>query len=135
MASVTQPPTEVPSAQEWKDLLEEVLPHQGNWTEEEYLVLTDHRTRLVEFTDGFLEVLPMPTDKHQGILQGSVETMPRPVYRNTGSSTRKRKPLPSSTCAEMFMKKPASTGVGNRRRRFCCHVFPSPSRRFSTRIE
>ena len=68
MASATQPTTELPSAQKWKDLLEELLPPQGVWSEEEYLVLTDHRNRLVEFTDGFLEVLPMPTDKHQGIL-------------------------------------------------------------------
>ena len=68
MASATQPTTELPSAQEWKDLLEQILPPQGEWSEEEYLVLTDHRSRLVEFTDGFLEVLPMPTDKHQGIL-------------------------------------------------------------------
>ena len=29
-----------------------------DWTEEEYLSLTDHTTRLVEFTDGFLELLP-----------------------------------------------------------------------------
>jgi Uma2 family endonuclease len=56
------------SSQEWKDVLEEILPSQGKWSEEEYLVLTDHRNRLVEFTDGFLEVLPMPTDKHQAIL-------------------------------------------------------------------
>src|SRR5271165_5349169 len=68
MATVSQLTTCRPSTQEWKDLLEELLPPQGNWTEEEYLVLTDHRNRLVEFTDGFLEVLPMPTDKHQGIL-------------------------------------------------------------------
>jgi len=68
MASATQPTTELPSAQEWKDLLEQILPPQGEWSEEEYLVLTDHRNRLVEFTDGFLEILPMPTDKHQGIL-------------------------------------------------------------------
>ncbi len=68
MASVTPPATEVLAAQEWKDVLEEILPRQGEWSEEEYLVLTDHRNRLVEFTDGFLEVLPMPTDKHQGIL-------------------------------------------------------------------
>ena len=68
MASATQPTTELPSAQEWKDLLEQILPPQGEWSEEAYLVLTDHRNRLVEFTDGFLEVLPMPTDKHQGIL-------------------------------------------------------------------
>ena len=43
-------------------------PPQGRWTEDEYLVLTEHRNRLVEFTDGFLEVLPTPTDKHQAIL-------------------------------------------------------------------
>ncbi len=52
----------------WKDLLAELLPPQGLWTEEKYLVLTDHTNRLVEFTDGILEVLPMPTDKHQSIL-------------------------------------------------------------------
>ncbi len=30
--------------------------------------MTDHRNRLVEFTDGILDILPMPTDKHQAIL-------------------------------------------------------------------
>lgn len=50
-------------------MLEEILPQQGAWSEEEYLVLTDHSNRLVEFTDGFLEVLPLPTDRHQAILQ------------------------------------------------------------------
>ena len=59
----------LPLGQEWKDVLEELLPPQGRWSEEEYLVLTDHRNRLVEFTDGFLEVLPMPTDKHQSVLK------------------------------------------------------------------
>ena len=68
MATVTTLTTAVPSAQEWKDVLEEILPPQGRWSEDEYLVLTDHRNRLVEFTDGFLEILPMPTDKHQAIL-------------------------------------------------------------------
>jgi len=68
MATVPQLMTTLPSTQEWKDMLEEILPPQGTWSEEEYLVLTDHRSRLVEFTDGFLEVLPMPTDKHQAIL-------------------------------------------------------------------
>jgi Uma2 family endonuclease len=68
MATVTTLTTALPSAQDWKDVLEEILPPQGRWSEDEYLVLTDHRNRLVEFTDGFLEVLPMPTDKHQAIL-------------------------------------------------------------------
>jgi Uma2 family endonuclease len=68
MSSATTPTTAPPSPQEWKDVLEELLPPQGRWSEDEYLVLTDHRNRLVEFTDGFLEILPMPTDKHQAIL-------------------------------------------------------------------
>src|ERR1700724_1274637 len=69
MASATQPTTDLPSPEEWKDMLEEILPRQGQWSEAEYLVLTDHRNRLVEFTDGFLEVLPMPTDNHQMLLK------------------------------------------------------------------
>jgi Uma2 family endonuclease len=52
-----------------KDVLEQILPQQGEWTEEQYLALTDHTTRLIEYTDGFLEPLPMPTDRHQCILQ------------------------------------------------------------------
>ena len=76
MATGPQPTTALPSAQEWKDLLEEILPPQGEWSEDEYLVLTDHRNRLVEFTDGFLEVLPMPTDKHQGIAGVSLSRFP-----------------------------------------------------------
>ncbi len=69
MATASELTTDVPSAPAWKDLLEEILPRQGQWSEQEYLVLTEHRTRLIEFTDGFLEVLPMPTDKHQAILR------------------------------------------------------------------
>jgi Uma2 family endonuclease len=51
-----------------KNSLKDILPKQGDWTEEQYLALTDHSNRLVEYTDGFLEVLPMPTDRHQSIL-------------------------------------------------------------------
>ncbi len=42
-------------------------PLQGLWSEEQYLRLTDQTNRLIEFTDGVIEVLPMPTDKHQAI--------------------------------------------------------------------
>jgi hypothetical protein len=69
MASLLQPPTELPSDVEWKETLQAILPRQGEWSEEEYLVLTDHRSQLVEYTDGWLEVLPMPTDKHQTVLK------------------------------------------------------------------
>lgn len=41
---------------------------QGTWTVEQYVRLTDHTNRLLEFTDGELELLPVPTDKHQVII-------------------------------------------------------------------
>ena len=41
----------------------ELFPTQGNWSEEEYLALPDNR--LMEFSNGFLELLPMPTTSHQ----------------------------------------------------------------------
>src|SRR5262249_28660620 len=44
-------------------------PIQGLWTKEQYLRLTDYSRRLLEFTDGSIDVLPMPTDKHQVISQ------------------------------------------------------------------
>ena len=40
---------------------------QGMWTEAQYLRLTDYVRRLLEFTDGRIEALPMPTDRHQVI--------------------------------------------------------------------
>jgi Uma2 family endonuclease len=57
------------SLDEYKMTLLDLLPNQGCWTEDEYLWLTDHTNRLVEFTDGYLEVLPMPTDIHQSIIE------------------------------------------------------------------
>lgn len=56
------------SPQVWPSFLAEVLPPQGCWTDEEYLVLTEHSNRLIEFTDGYLEALPMPTDYHQAMV-------------------------------------------------------------------
>jgi Uma2 family endonuclease len=56
------------SAQEYREVLLEVLPDQGQLSEEEYLWLTDRTSRLLEYTDGYVEVLPMPTSKHQGIV-------------------------------------------------------------------
>ena len=35
----------------------DLYPRQGEWTEEEYLDLTDHTNHLIEFTDGYVEVL------------------------------------------------------------------------------
>ena len=72
MATASIVTTDLLSGQEWKDMLEEILPPQGRWSEEQYLILTDHRNRFVEFTDGYLEVLPMPTDRHQSVLQSVI---------------------------------------------------------------
>ena len=49
-------------------ILCDTMPRQGNWSDEEYLWLTDRTRRLIEFTDGYVEELPMPTSKHQAIL-------------------------------------------------------------------
>jgi Uma2 family endonuclease len=46
----------------------DLLPLQGLWTEEQYLKLTDQTNHMIELADGVIEVLPMPTDKHQVIL-------------------------------------------------------------------
>jgi Uma2 family endonuclease len=68
MAIAAQPAEDLPASQTWSDMLGELLPRQGAWSEEEYLVLTEHHSRLVEYTDGFIEVLPVPTDHHQALL-------------------------------------------------------------------
>jgi Uma2 family endonuclease len=46
-----------------------LAPLQGSWTEDQYLRLTEQTNRLIEFSDGALEVLPMPTDQHQVIVR------------------------------------------------------------------
>jgi Uma2 family endonuclease len=56
-------------AEEYKLAILDLLPNQGSWTEAAYLWLTDHTNRLVEFTDGQIEVLPMPTDLRQTIAE------------------------------------------------------------------
>lgn len=45
----------------------ELFPGPGQWTEEDYLELSD-RGRLVELSDGDVEVLPLPTELDQLIL-------------------------------------------------------------------
>lgn len=53
----------------WPDEATEIdlEPLQGLWSVEQYLALTNQTNRLIEYTDGVIEVLPMPTDKHQAI--------------------------------------------------------------------
>lgn len=46
----------------------DLLPLQGLWTEEQYFALSDQINHLIEFVDGRIEVLPMPTSRHQAIV-------------------------------------------------------------------
>jgi Uma2 family endonuclease len=56
-----------PSAPEPAWDIARLFPDQGAWSEDDYLALdTNH---LVEFTDGHVEVLPMPKTSHQRIVQ------------------------------------------------------------------
>ncbi len=55
------------TSSDYKQTILDLLPEQGRWTDEKYLWLTDYTPRLVEFTDGYIEQLPMPTQLHQGI--------------------------------------------------------------------
>src|SRR5438105_3734740 len=64
---------DVSSIERWRvrdvDGLElDLLALQGLWTEAQYLKLTDQTNHLIEFTDGVIEVLPMPSREHQKIL-------------------------------------------------------------------
>lgn len=63
--TLTQEPRSRPGTPTWE--IARLFPIQGEWTEEAYLALDTNR--LVEFTDGCLEFLPMPTFVHQLILQ------------------------------------------------------------------
>ena len=47
----------------------DLMPLQGLWTEQQYLKLTDQTNHLVEFDDGSIEVLAMPTEHHQAMLE------------------------------------------------------------------
>ena len=63
-----------------------LLPAQGEWSEDDYLWLTDRTRRLVEFTDGRVEVLPMSTDEHQRIVLF--------LYRRGRHSATPQQPIP-----------------------------------------
>lgn len=53
----------------WPDEVADIdlEPLQGLWSVEQYLALTQQTHRLIEFTDGVIEALPIPTEKHQAI--------------------------------------------------------------------
>jgi Uma2 family endonuclease len=68
MATVPQPPSfsSVPEPV-WN--VAQLFPSQGDWSEADYLRLTNETNHLVELVDGNLEVLAMPKTSHQLIVQ------------------------------------------------------------------
>ena len=46
----------------------ELFPYQGDWTEAAYLEVTASTNHLIELSDGRLEFLPMPSERHQRIV-------------------------------------------------------------------
>ncbi|MCC7018952.1 MAG: Uma2 family endonuclease [Ardenticatenales bacterium] len=50
--------------------LADLLPAQGEWTADDYLWLTRSTNHLIEWADGWIEELPMPTSTHQRVLLG-----------------------------------------------------------------
>lgn len=73
---------------EWAEPAWEIanlFPAQGHWSVDDYLDLdTNH---LVEFSHGNVEVLPMPSDKHQAIV-GYLITLLSALAQRLGGSAR-----------------------------------------------
>lgn len=86
MATTTNTTTGL-APRDWNRFLGDLLPRQGSWSEEQYLVLTEQTNRLVEFTDGFLEALPMATERHQAILEFLSDVF-RPFINHRGGKAR-----------------------------------------------
>jgi Uma2 family endonuclease len=61
-------PTSASQDPEYAWELATLYPAQGDWSEADYLDLTDGTNRGIEFTDGRVEFLPMPTDLHEALV-------------------------------------------------------------------
>jgi Uma2 family endonuclease len=94
-----------------------LFPPQGTWSEEEYLALNTNK--LVEFSDGFIEVLPMPTLMHQLIvayLFGVLDSFTRKRRLGRAIFAPLRVRLRSKKFREpdiLFMKTENSSRMGN----------------------
>lgn len=66
---MSQIPFTPPGKPEYVWEIATLYPEQGCWTEKEYLELTDSANRHIEYTDGRLEFLPMPTEVHEALVQ------------------------------------------------------------------
>jgi Uma2 family endonuclease len=57
-------PSKIKAEPTWE--IATLFPNQGQWHESEYLAMETNRQ--IEFANGYLEVLPMPTQRHQLLL-------------------------------------------------------------------
>src|ERR1700677_3482642 len=81
-AGLAQPAATEPA---WE--IAELFPNQGDLSECDYLLVTEHTNRLVEFTDGRIEVLDMPTFEHQRIVLFLINVLNAFIdARNLGSA-------------------------------------------------
>ena len=76
------PPREKTPTPAWE--VAYLFPPQGMWSEQDYLDLKGNR--LVEFSDGTIEVLPMPTELHQLIMMFLCDAL-RAFLRSHGGGT------------------------------------------------
>lgn len=57
-----------------------LYPAQGAWTEEDYLSFTESTNRLIEFSDGRIEFLTMPTKSHQLMLMFLLDALRHHIH-------------------------------------------------------
>lgn len=62
------------------------LPEQGDWSEEDYLAFAGEQRRL-ELSDGAVELLPMPTKRHQAALRALLFLLDAYARRVGGTSS------------------------------------------------
>lgn len=75
----TPPRRSQPGEPPWE--IARLFPYQGAWTEDDYLALNTNR--MVELSDGCLEVLPMPTIFHQLLVVFLFKQLTKYVETNT----------------------------------------------------
>jgi Uma2 family endonuclease len=87
MSTATPNQIEVPVSRRGTPTWEMALqyPNQGDWCEHEYLMLDTER--LIEFTDGVLEFLPVPNFSHQDMMLFLYETL-KAHLKSTRSDNR-----------------------------------------------
>jgi len=83
MSSTALKPQGEPLEPTWD--MAKLYPNQGTWTEEEYLSLDANR--LIEFSDGNVEVLDMPTTGHQLIVAISLQCATRFLFASASGAS------------------------------------------------